>query len=579
MTTKNLFFILVLFVFGGLQAQKFSHTVSMPEPHTHYFEVTWEIEDWKEGILDAKMPVWAPGSYLVREFSKSVEAFNAENEKGKALDVEKINKNTWRVVTNGEDKIKISYRVYAYELSVRTSFLDADHGYINGTSIFMYADGHLKSGGTVEIKPHKNWKKVSTALPVKEGFVYTYNDYDQLGDCPIEIGNHEVFEFNASGVKHKVAMFGEGNYDIPTLQEDMAKIVDACTDVFGENPNKEYLFIIHNLTVGSGGLEHTNSTTLQVNRWTYEGDDYLGFLSLVAHEYFHLWNVKRLRPAGIRPYNYGEENYTNMLWVMEGFTSYYDEILLHRAGFYSDEEYLNKIFGTMNYVENLPGNHVQSLSCSSHDAWIKAYRPNENSRNTTISYYSKGSLAALLIDAQILAQSKGKLNLDAFMQELYRNHYKKQRKGFTDEDFLKSLSKYMKGAGDFLQAYIYDVQPLPYEKVLESLGIEVVEIITEMPDLGVNLSGNEVRSVTRETPAYEGGINVNDELISINGWRIKNNLSELIDRFADEKVEILLTRDSKMRTLEVQLFPVKRKTYKYVLNDNDLYNAWLMKGK
>lgn len=576
---KQLFAISILLIsVFSLSAQSFSYKVSMPEPHTHYFEVEWTITEWNEGILDAKMPVWAPGSYLVREFAKSVEGFEAKNGSGKELDVEKMNKNTWRVVTKGEDKVVISYRVYAYELSVRTSFLDADHGYINGTSVFMFADDYDASPGEVTFEPYKDWKKVSTALPHKEDFTYTYEDYDQLGDCPIEIGNHEEFTFDASGVKHRVAMFGEGNYDVEQLKIDMAKIVEACTEVFGENPNDEYLFIVHNLTVGSGGLEHMNSTTLQVNRWTYEGDDYLGFLSLVAHEYFHLWNVKRLRPEGIQPYNYDEENYTSMLWVMEGFTSYYDELLLHRAGFYTDDHYLNKVFGTINYVENLPGNEVQSLACASHDAWIKAYRPNENSRNTTISYYSKGSLAALLIDAQIIAQSKGKMNVDDFMQELYRNHYKKQRKGFSDEDFKKSLSKYMKGASSFLEDYIYDVKQMPYKDILSKIGVQVAESTLERNRLGARLGGdNEIRSVKRGTPAYESGLNVNDEIIAINGWRVRGNLDEIIERNAGETIKVLVTRDSQVRAIEVQLFPVKVTSYKYSVIENDMYNAWLKK--
>jgi predicted metalloprotease with PDZ domain len=476
---KSIFLLLAFFSFSSsLFALKVDYALKMTNPNSHYFEVEMAISDIKSKQTDVKMPVWAPGSYLVREFSKNVNLVKAFTSDGKEIKVEKITKNTWRINTKGIKEVTVKYEVYAFELSVRTSFLDDSHGYINGTSMFMYVDEFKQIGGTLNILPHPTFKKISTALKNKTGQpnTFIFNDYDQLVDCPIEIGNQIEFTFDAAGVHHTVAMYGEGNYDIPTLKRDMARIVESETKIMGVNPNKNYLFIIHNLTVPSGGLEHVNSTTLQVNRWTYEGNDYLGFLSLVAHEYFHLWNVKRMRPKELGPFNYDSENYTDLLWVMEGFTSYYDELVLRRAGFYSEEVYLNKLFGTINYVENQPGNSVQPVAHASFDAWIKAYRPNENSVNTTISYYSKGQILAAMLDLYIIDKFGQDKSLDDFLQVLYTDFYEKNDVGYTEEEFQATLEKFLGEKMDwFFDQYVYGTEIIDYAKFFKGVGLDILD--------------------------------------------------------------------------------------------------------
>jgi predicted metalloprotease with PDZ domain len=247
----------------------------------------------------------------VREFAKNVNLVKAFDEKGKEIQVHKKKKNTWTILTDARKKIKIKYEVYSFELSVRTPFLDLTHGFVSGSGVFMYVEGYKDKTGTLEVFPHPFFKTISTSLPKasislqKNGSqTFEFSNYDQLVDCPIEIGNQEVFEFTASGVKHTVAIYGEAYYDISALKVDMAKIVEAETAVFGINPNKEYTFIVHNVVDGQGGLEHANSCVLSVNRWTYSGAEYRNFLNLVAHEYFHLWNVKRIRPIELGPFDY-----------------------------------------------------------------------------------------------------------------------------------------------------------------------------------------------------------------------------------------------------------------------------------
>lgn len=574
-------------VFG----QSIHHTLSMPEPQTHYFHVELKLSDFSDDELILALPTWAPGSYLIREFSKNINIVRAKNEKGQALDVRKITKNKWKISKGKAKEVTVNYEVYAFELTVRTSFLDLTHGYLNGSNIFMYPEGKKDLGGKLTIIPYKDFGKVATALPkVSDGVAnddrsetFTFNDYDHLADSPIEIGNHEEFYFDASGVRHKVAMYGAGNYDIPTLQRDMARIVESSTAIFGENPNKEYLFIIHNTNVGSGGLEHLESTTLNVNRWTYEGAAYLRFLSLVAHEYFHLWHVKRLRPDVLGPFDYDQENYTDLLWVMEGFTSYYDDLILRRAGFYSKDAYLSRLFSTLNYVEGSIGNKVQPVAHSSFDAWIKAYRPNENSSNTNISYYSKGHLIAAVFDAWMITKSKGKRGMDEFLTVLYKKYYKELNRGISTEEFQKELEVFLKeDLSDFFQRYIYGTETIDYAKYFKPLGLTVDKEEGQAAGFGVatKMEDNRliVRTVSSGSQAEKAGLSPNDELIAFNGFRIgKSEFSEFMQRLTvGEEFSLIISRDEELMLINATYGTLDAVRYSYDLDEsNKLGQFWL----
>ena len=536
-----------------------NYKLGMSNPNSHYFEIEMAISDFKEKEIEVKMPVWAPGSYLTREFAKSVNLVKAFDGAGNALAIKKKDKNTWVIQTKGIKNVKVVYEVYAFELSVRTSFLDDSHGYINGTSAFMYVANHKDAQGKLTIEPHSSFKKIATALKKESTNVYSFVDYDELADSPIEIGNHETFEFTAAGVLHTVAMYGDGNYDIPTLQNDMARIVEAETKVFGVNPNKEYLFIIHNLTVGSGGLEHKASTTLQVERWTYEGDAYVNFLSLVAHEYFHLWNVKRIRPKALGPFDYDTENYTDLLWVMEGFTSYYDELILRRIGLYKESRYVAKLMGTINYVEGTPGNKVQPVAHASFDAWIKAYRHNENSVNTTISYYPKGQILAAMLDLYIINKFNAEKCLDNFMQKLWADFYIKADAGFTEEEFQKTLEDFLgEDMAWFFDKYVYGTETVDYKKFFEGVGITIFhDRGPSSPRLGIGTTSSGgnliVTTVYAGSAAEQYGISVNDEIVSVNGYRVnENSFNEMLSTFdVGDKFTVQLSRDNIMKTYDI----------------------------
>ena len=547
-----------------LLAASLHYRLAMPEPQTHYFEVEMRMQDFKDKFIDIKMPVWAPGSYLVREFPKNVEAFTATTG-SRQLKAEKINKNTWRVYSDKNRDVVVRYKVYAFELTVRTSFVDEMHAYLNGTSVFMFPAKYKDLPSEITVEPYGNWNQISTSLPTVGGDKWKLRaaNYDILADSPMEIGTHKVLTFEAAGVPHEVAMFGESNYDDAKVVADMKKITEEATAVFGEHPVKgKYVFIIHNILNGGGGLEHLSSTTLQVARWGYQPENsYNGFLSLVAHEYFHLWNVKRLRPQPLGPFNYDAENYTSLLWVSEGITSYYDDQLVRRAGYYSPERYLEIIGSSISSVENTPGVKVQSLAESSFDAWIKSYRPNENSRNAEISYYSKGALIGLLLDLEILNQTKGKKNLDQVFRNMYQKYYKKLDRGFTEKEMQEELEKV---AGikldNFFRDYIHGTATPDYNKYLAYAGLQLTNLNSNNQEaaLGATTANQGgkivVTNVIRNGSAWKGGLNVNDEIVALNGYRITDDLNKSLGgREPGEKINLIVNRDGRLLSIDLTL--------------------------
>lgn len=588
--TLNLFF---LFLSAITFAQKISYNLRMPKPQNHYFEVEMILEQHKEKELELHLPVWTPGSYLVREFSKNINLVKAFDEKNTALEVKKTSKNTWIVKKGNAQKVTVKYEVYSFELSVRTSFLDLSHGFVSGSGVFMYVEGKKNLKGDLFVYPYSGFKTVSTALKKVEGETFakdekvmhfTFDSYDQFIDCPLEIGNQEVFHFDADGVDHEVAIYGLGNYDIDALKKDMKKVVNAATNVFGENPNKNYTFIIHNVINGQGGLEHQNSTVLSVNRWTYGPAEYNNFLSLVAHEYFHLWNVKRIRPIELGPFNYDKENYTTLLWVMEGFTSYYDELLMVRSGYYSKEDYLKTLQSTVNYVEGSIGTRIQPVADASFDAWIKAYRPNENSANTTMTYYSRGAMLGAILDAVIIAKFNGKKCLDHFMQTLYTEYYKNKNRGFTEAEFKSTLNTFMgEDMSWYFDKYVFGTETPEFNNYFEKVGIKFNKVSKPTPTFGASFSQENgktmVKSVQFGGAAEEAGISVGDEIIGCNGMRIDQ---KSLDRFlntlnADEYVELVVARDEILLNLQAKMKQIEKLAFKIetISPSNELYYYWL----
>jgi predicted metalloprotease with PDZ domain len=552
-------------------AVQISYTVTFPEAQAHYTDVEMNISGLNQNTLDLKMPVWTPGSYLVREFAKNIESFTA-SANNKELDAPKINKNTWHINTAGVSALTIKYRVYCFEVSVRTSFVNASHGFLSTSGIFIYPDKMLNTPSTIKIIPYKGWTTVSTSLEAVNSDQFTRHspDFDILFDSPIEVGTQDVFEFDAAGVNYEVCMVGGGNYDKEKLKVDMAKIVEQETAVFGENPNKHYVFIVLNYQRGGGGLEHLSSTVLGASRDSYGNPGgYRNFLSLVAHEHFHLWNVKRLRPIVLGPFDYDNENYTTDLWIAEGFTAYYQNLILRHAGIITTDLYLNAVTGEINTIENQPGAKVQPLAEASFDAWIKSYRPNENSVNTGVSYYDKGAAVGMLLDLEIINDTKGKSSLDDVMKYMYNTYYKQKKRGYTDVEFKQGLEKFAgKNLDEFYKNYIYGVTPLDYNKYLGYAGYKATDEAanTNDPSLGIMIAEQNgkkfVTNVLRGSAGWVDGINVNDELTAIDGTPITDVATMLNGKKTGDKITVTVMRDGLPVSLPVTLSRNNRFKYK-----------------
>jgi predicted metalloprotease with PDZ domain len=504
------------------------YTLAMPAPQTHYFEVRTDLQGFGQEYTDLKMPVWAPGSYLVREFARHVERLKAQGANGQPLAVEKIDKNTWRVHHAGQPTFRVDYGVYAYEISVRTSFIDADHGFALGSSIFMYPAGGKNLPSQVTVQPAAGWATVSTALrpaPGMQKFVYQSANYDELADSPIEVGNQKVLNFTAANTPHQLAMYGP--YTLPSEAQflaDMKKITEEAQRVVGQNPLDHYLFIVHHLETGGGGLEHLYSTTLGARPGTYSSEvGYKNFLRLVAHEYFHLWNVKRIRPVALGPFDYDHENYTHMLWVSEGQTEYMANQIAQRAGFYTAQQYYDQLAQVLSGVENQPGNKLQPVAMSSFDAWIRAYRPDENSKNSEISYYDKGEMVGMVLDLMIVQATNGQKHLDDVFRLLYDKYYKGLKRGFTDQEYQDAVAEVAgRRFDDFFQNYVYNAKTLDYNTALGYVGLALSSTpATPNGSLGATIANRNghyvVTGVKRDGTAWNGGLNVNDEVLQLNG--------------------------------------------------------------
>ncbi|MBP7474876.1 MAG: M61 family metallopeptidase [Pyrinomonadaceae bacterium] len=550
-----------------------SYTVSMPKPATHLLEVEMRVS-WAQmpDQTELKMPVWTPGSYLVREYARHVQAFVAKDANGGDLKWRKTSKNTWQVDSKGVKEFVARYKVYSNELTVRTNELNDEHAFWNNTALLFFVKDQLKVSPTVRVIPFGNWK-VATGLPAVPGAENTFkaNDYDVLYDAPFEVSDYKEFKFDVLGKPHRYVITGEGNYDPKKLVADTAKIVEEGAKIFGgELPYNDYTFIL-NLR-GGGGLEHLNSTALQTNRFGFKPDArYKGFLGLVAHEHFHLWNVKRIRPDALGPFDYENENYTKLLWVAEGATEYYSNILLLRAGLITQREFLAQRAGGIQQLQARPGRFETSLEESSFDAWIKFYRPDENAVNNQISYYDKGEIVNMMLDMSIRSASGGTKSLDDVMRYLWAEFFKKNR-NFTPEDYQK-VSEMMAGKSldDFFAKYVRGREDIDYDSIVNPFGLQM-KVTTPNANRAyigadtVEENGRlNIRTVPANTPAYEQGLNTGDQIVAMDGYRASTAFltSYLNEKKPNDKVKLSIFRFDKLSEMTFTLGSNDRREYSF----------------
>jgi len=588
-----------------------SFTVAMSKPHTHLFDIEIAIKHTAAGPQEERlvMPVWTPGSYMIREFERNVQDFAAKDAAGQPLKWEKTNKNTWRVVTNGAREWHATYRVYANELSVRTSELNSAHAFWNNANLLMYLEGFLTSPSTVRVLAPDVWK-VATGLPAVPGQKNTFRaeNFDVLYDSPFEASNFKTLVFNVKGVPHRIVIDGEGNYDPERMRRDVQKIVETQVELMGgEIPYRDYTFILHARADAGGGLEHLNSTALGYPRFGFRirsGDratsaapnttgtperDYRGFLSLVSHEFFHLWNVKRIRPDVLGPFDYTQENYTKLLWVAEGITDYYADLVLRRAGLITESEFLGATARSMQSLQNTPGRLVQSVEEASFDAWVKYYRQDENSVNSQISYYDKGALLGLLLDLEIRKRSGGAKSLDDVMRHLYAEFFKKNR-NYTQADFQKA-AELMAGSSleEFFSKYVRGTEELDYNAALGAAGLrlEMSAAADAKVYFGADVVQEEDRLIVRRvyagSPAYEHGLNAGDQIVAMDNLRVTRDFfnARMAEKKPGDLVNLTIFRFDDLSTLPIKLGDRRESTFRMAPLPNStqaqrqIYRNWL----
>ncbi|MBB5468284.1 putative metalloprotease with PDZ domain [Paraburkholderia sp. CI2] len=577
------------------------YTIVPGNPAAHLFEVTVTVADPDPAGQRFMLPVWIPGSYMVREFARNIVTLRAVNDAGRKVRVEKIDKHTWQAAPV-KGALTLRYEVYAWDLSVRAAHLDDTIGFFNGTSVFLSPLGHEDAQCVVDIqKPqgaaYRGWR-VATALPEARGTKrygfgeYRAQNYDELIDHPVTLGEFALATFKAHGVPHDVVIGGRViGLDMERLCKDLKRICEAQIAMFEPKskkaPVERYVFMTQAVTDGYGGLEHRASTALICNRTDLPvqgrepmSEGYRTYLGLCSHEYFHTWNVKRIKPAVFAPYDLGVENYTSMLWLFEGFTSYYDDLILVRSGVILQDDYFGLLGKVIGGVQRGSGRLKQSVAESSFDAWVKYYRQDENAPNAIVSYYTKGSLIALAFDLTIRAQTGNQKSLDDVMRLLWtrfgRDFYRGKPVG-VDESEIEAIFAEASGAqlAELFAEGVRGTRDLPLDALLAPFGVALAPDVDKngKPSLGVRLRGGAdcaLATVHEGSAAQKAGLSAGDVLIAIDGLRVTGgNIDALLTRYQPgAKVEVHAFRRDELRVTQVKLDGPEVARYKLTVSDH-----------
>ncbi|MFY0569313.1 M61 family metallopeptidase [Archangium lansingense] len=546
------------------------YRVSMLRPHSHLFEVEATFPAGPD-VLDAMLPVWTPGSYLVREFARQVQDMSAMGPGGEPLAVQRVDKRTWRVQARGHT-VTLRYRVYANELTVRTSHLDGSHGYFNGATLFLYTEATRGLEHLVTVDAPAGWR--AFAALERRGEAFAAKDYDELVDSPFEVGPHTPHTFTAAGVLHEVVVWGDTVPDTARLCSDLQRIVEAQARMYGGLPMRRYLFLVYLTDKSRGGLEHKASTSLLFPRAGLQNArGWEDFLTLASHEYFHLWNIKRVKPRALVPFDYSQENYTSLLWAFEGGTSYYDNLFVLRAGLMSDNRYLTRLGETLSTLHATPGRKTQTLAEASLVSWVKHYRPDEHSPNSAISYYLKGEVVAALLDLELRRATDNARGLDDLMRLLWHRYGDESG---VPEDGVEAAASEVAGKelSAFFDRAVRSTEELDYS-VFSHVGLEVRFRPRESSSdkggtppprvkgevrprgwLGVTTKGSAtIATVLEGSPAQEAGLYVDDELVALDGWKVDaaGLLSRSEDKSPGDTVRLTVFRRDRLVDVTVTL--------------------------
>lgn len=559
-----------------------------------------EFDDYKQHLVHVTirflanpnqelwLPTWIPGSYLIREFSKHIESVKAYDEAGRLLDIKKTSKNRWRLFNTDHELMTIEYDVYAYDLSVRGAYVDQTRLYINPACVCLALEGQEQSACEVEVFLPDELKhfQLATGLAskslVKGRFTLKADHYDQLIDSPFELADQTRFSFETNGIGHEFVISGSHNTNIDRLKADIERICAAEINMFGSAPFKNYTFMTMATGNSYGGLEHCNSTSLitprddlpKLNEPTEPSKDYQRFLGLCSHEYFHSWLVKFIRPENFANYNLHQEGYTSLLWIFEGFTSYYDDLILLRSGVISQKSYLDLLKAQIDrYLQN-PGRFVQTVAESSFDAWIKFYRQDENSNNAGTSYYNKGALVALCLDLGLRLRGS---SLDALMRRLYENTQNGMQ---VNERTIFDLCKELTGDSwiEQINHLINTTDELPLDQLFPEFGLSYRVKTDKSLPLGLKLvdkpEGILVQSARRDSAAAKAGISANDVIIAIDGLKATTKLVEKYAKQGGTYTMYAFRRDE-LLSFEVECATSDLTEVELIIEDQAKTEKWL----
>jgi len=562
-----------------------AYVLKIAEPEARRAEISLEADTRGAASMEARLPVWTPGSYLVREHQRHVDGLRALDQDGRPLPVEKVDKHTWRVASSGARRVRVEYRLGCFELTVRTNHVDPSHAFLNPAAACAFFVGREGEACTVRTETPAEWR-TWVALPQRDGAWHAEN-YDELADSPFEMGpltSHSAHSFTVEGVPHELVVWGRGDFEGRRVVPDLARIGEALAAVFRGLPFQDrYLFVVHLNDKGRGGLEHRRSAALLVPRFAFvQKSAYEDFLLLAAHEYFHLWNVKRLRPVAFTPYDWTRENHTRLLWAMEGFTSTYEVLALRRAGLITPQRFLEIWGERLTGLQRTPGRLRTPLAQASYDAWIKHYRPDESTPNTTVSYYLKGSVVGFLLDLELRRRSGGKRSLDDLVRLLFERHGRAP--GLPEDGVEKAALELVPGLEPWFERALRSTDELDLDAALSGVGLRAVMRPSAGPEdkggaeqggkdgapnggprawFGAQMKerggGLEVQSVVEGSPAQRAGIGAGDEIVALDGFRtdLKQRLGRAVP---GQHIRVTFFRMDELIELRVQLTAAPRDT-------------------
>lgn len=560
-----------------------SYLVEIPRPENHIVKVTMCMARSNKDQIAVFLPSWSPGSYLMREYSRNIRTLKVLSQNGEYLNFQQTEKGIWQIdFKNSElkkqcEEFSVVYEIYCHELTVRTSHVDESHAFLHGPSYLMgVVDEELQP--QIEFKFPALWSKLHTGLkdisPERTRFVYSAASYDDLIDTPVEIGCHESDGFMHAGIEHHLIWYGEEYPHKNNMKADIKKIVETVAGHFSSIPYEHYYFITHFKRGLYGGLEHKNSTALHFDgRKLANRKDYVNWLALVAHEYFHTWNVKRIRPLELGPFNYTQENYTTMHWLTEGLTSFMDELFVLRSGLCSLKEYLDMQRANIDRYLSIPGKKYHSLEESSFNAWIKLYRPDENSNNSSISYYLKGGLVFSTLHFEFKKAGK---DINDLLNALWKRYLDNPEVGMTTDEVLDMIEKIAnKAIRDQFEVRISTTEDIDFESYYVDIGLEFIWEQKESADLGVDFSyiGDRVvlSKVNLDGVAYKAGLNAEDEIVAINGIRFLKPDVESISKMLlpNENYQFTVSRLGSLKIINVLMDKPGRTLKEIVIQDEN----------